>query len=309
MSDATTQAAAWFLRIRSDASLAQQPEFSGWLAADPANAEEYHAFEALWNDFGNTRQTEALAGAMERQHGERRSGLRRGACALLLMLASAAGWLGYRQSPQTLAVQTPIGERQQITLRDGSELQLNAATEIAVHYSWRQRHVDLRQGEAMFDVARNPYRPFVIDSSLAQITVRGTRFVVNRLPDRLRVSVDHGLVEVASTQQPGETWQVGAGQVIEVDRAGHLHRVDIAVGNALAFTRGNLVFEDADLGEIAASLSRYRQRPIQATGGYPTPRISAVLQLSDVEDFIHALPNIAPVKVNETAQHTELSRR
>lgn len=309
MSDATTQAAAWFLRIRGDASLAQQPEFSGWLAADPANAEEYQAFEALWNDFGNTRQTEALATAMERQQGKSRSSLRRGVCALLLMLAAAAGWLGYRLSPQEMALRTPIGERQQITLRDGSQLQLNAATEIEVRYSWRQRQVDLRHGEALFDVARNPYRPFVIDSGLAQITVRGTRFVVNRLPDRLRVSVDHGLVEVASSRQPDEVWQVGAGQVVEVDGAGHLHRVDLAASNALAFTRGNLVFEDADLGEIAASLSRYRQRPIEAKGGYPTPRISAVLQLSDVEDFIRALPSIAPVKVNEAAQHTELSRR
>lgn len=309
MSDPTTQAAAWFLRLRSDATLAQQAEFRNWLAADPANAEEYQAFEALWNDFGSTCQTEALAGAMERQQRGQSRNLRRGVYALMLMLASAAGWLGYRQSPQQLALHTPIGERQQITLRDGSELQLNAATQIDVRYSWRQRHIDLREGEALFDVARNPYRPFVIDSGLAQITVRGTRFVVNRLPDKLRVSVDHGLVEVASARHPDEIWHVSAGQVVEVDGAGHLHRVDIAAGNALAFTRGNLVFEDADLGEIAASLSRYRQRPIQATAGYPAPRISAVLQLSDVEDFIRALPSIAPVKVNEGVQRTELSPR
>lgn len=309
MSDTTTQAAAWFLRIRSDASLAQQPAFRSWLAANSEHAEEYRAFEALWNDFGNTRQTEALAGAMERQRGERRNGLRRGVCSVLLMIAAAAGWLGYRQSPQALALHTPIGERQQITLRDGSQLQLNAATDINVRYSWRQRQVDLHQGEALFDVARNPYRPFVIDSGLAQITVRGTRFVVNRLPDRLRVSVDHGLVEVASSRQPDEVWQVGAGQVVEVDGAGHLHRIDLAASNALAFTRGNLVFENADLGEIAASLSRYRQRPVVTQAAYPQPRISAVLQLSDVEDFIRALPNIAPVRVSEGAQHTELRPR
>lgn len=309
MSDATTQAAAWFLRIRGDASLAQQPAFRSWLAANPEHAEEYSAFEALWNDFGSTSRTEALAQAMEHQQRERPGYLRRGACALLLMLAAAAGWLDYRLSPQEMALRTPIGERQQITLRDGSQLQLNAATAIDVRYGWRQRQVDLRQGEALFDVARNPYRPFVIDSGLAQITVRGTRFVVNRLPDRLRVSVDHGLVEVASSRQPDEVWQVGAGQVVEVDGAGHLHRVDLAASNALAFTRGNLVFENADLGEIAASLSRYRERPVAAQAAYPQPRISAVLQLSDVEDFIRALPSIAPVRVNEGAQHTELHPR
>lgn len=305
MSDPTEQAAAWFLRLRGDVRLAEQAEFRSWLAADPVNAEEYRAFEALWDDFGSTRQTEALAVAMERQQRVQR----RGVYALVLMLASAAGWLGYRQSPQQLVLHTPIGERQQITLRDGSELQLNAATRIDVSYGWRQRHIDLRQGEALFDVARNPLRPFVIDSGLAQITVRGTRFVVNRLPDRLRVSVDHGRVEVASTRHPNETWQVEAGQVVEVDGNGHLRKLDLPADNALAFTRGNLVFEDADLGEIAASLSRYRERPLQAHAGYPSPRISAVLQLSDVEDFIRALPTIAPVRVTEGSQSTELRAR
>ncbi|MCW2294504.1 transmembrane sensor [Pseudomonas sp. BIGb0408] len=309
MSDPTEQAAAWFLRLRGDARLAEQAEFRSWLAADPANAEEYRAFEALWNDFGSTRQTEALAMAMERQQRGQPRYLGRGAVALVLMLASAAGWLGYRQSPQQLALHTPIGERRQITLRDGSELQLNAATRIDVRYGWRQRSIDLRQGEALFDVARNPLRPFVIDSGLAQITVRGTRFVVNRLPDRLRISVDHGRVEVASNRHPNETWQVEAGQVVEVDGNGHLRKVDLPADNALAFTRGNLVFEDADLGEIAASLSRYRERPLQAHTGYPSPRISAVLQLSDVEDFIRALPTIAPVRVTEGRQSTELSAR
>lgn len=309
MSSPTEQAAAWFLRLRDDARLAEQAEFRSWLAADPANAEEYQAFEALWNDFGSTRQTEALALAMDHQQRGQSNYLRRGVYALVLMLASAAGWLGYRQSPQELALHTPIGERQQVTLRDGSELQLNAATRIDVRYGWRQRKVDLRQGEALFDVARNPSRPFVIDSGLAQITVRGTRFVVNRLPDRLRVSVDHGRVEVASTQHPNETWQVQAGQVMEVDGNGHLRRIDLPADNALAFTRGNLVFEDADLGEIAASLSRYRERPIHAHTGYPSPRISAVLQLSDVEDFIRALPSIAPVRVTEGPHGTELGSR
>ncbi|WP_369690901.1 FecR domain-containing protein [Phytopseudomonas flavescens] len=70
----------------------------------------------------------------------------------------------------------------------------------------------MRQGEALFDVVRNPLRPFLIDSGMAQITVRGIRFVVNRLPDRLRVSVDHGRLEVTSTRHPNETWQVGAGR-------------------------------------------------------------------------------------------------
>ncbi|SDI92176.1 protein of unknown function [Pseudomonas flavescens] len=82
MNDPTEQAATWFLRLRGDARLAEQAQLRNWLAADPANAEEYRAFEALWNDFGSPVRSKPWSA----------SGMRSPATyALMLMFAVGCG--------------------------------------------------------------------------------------------------------------------------------------------------------------------------------------------------------------------------
>ncbi|MCY1501332.1 FecR protein [compost metagenome] len=307
MNSPREQAALWFARMQNaGAEHPQRAQFEAWLAAHPQHAAEYQAFAELWGEFSSTRRTEALAQAME-QRRQRRRLLQGGLCALLLAFGGGLGWHTWRQGPLELDLYTAIGEQREEHLRDGSELHLNADTRLHVHYDDAQRQVELLRGEAIFEVARNPQRPFVIDSGLARVSVLGTRFVVNRLPDRLRVSVERGVVQVDSLSRPGDSLRLTAGQVLEVRTDGHLQRLPLAAANAFAFQRGNLVFEQADLAEIAASLSRYRQQPVQAAAG--GPRISAVVQLADVEGFLEALPEIAPVHLQHGPQATVLQAR
>ncbi|MBM7062851.1 FecR domain-containing protein [Pseudomonas sp. UL073] len=307
MSSPREQAALWFARMQNAADdHPQRAQFEAWLAAHPQHAVEYQAFCELWGDFSSTRRSEALAQAME-QRQRRRQFLHSGLCALLLALGGTFGWHGYRQSSFELDLATTIGTQQETRLRDGSQLTLNADTRLHLHFDRALRQVELLRGEAIFDVARNPQRPFVIDGGVAKVRVLGTRFVVNRLDQRLRVSVERGLVQVDSLAKPGESLQVRAGEVLEVDRHGHLRRLPLAASNAFAFQRGSLVFEQADLTEIAASLSRYRQQPVQAElGTARSPRISAVVQLADVEGFLQALPAIAPVHLQQGGKATVL---
>ena len=75
--------------------------------------------------------------------------------------------------------------------------------------------------------------------------------------------------------------------------------------------RGLIVFDSAGLGEIAATLSRWRRQPVRAavadgTGG---PRITAAVQRADVESFLDALPRIAAVRVQERDGATWLAPR
>ncbi|CAD5107254.1 FecR family protein [Zestomonas carbonaria] len=311
MSGPREQAARWFARMQNaDADHPQRAEFEAWLAADPHHAAEYRAFAELWGDFSSTRRTEALAQAMERsRHQQRRRVLQGGVLAVLLAVTGAFGWHAWRQSPLEMDLHTGIGEQQQERLRDGSHLHLNADTRLHVHYDAALRQVELLRGEAIFAVARNPQRPFIIDGGLARVRVLGTLFVVNRLPDRLQVSVDHGLVQVDNLARPGESLRLEAGQVAEVDADGHLRRLSRAASDAFAFQRGSLVFDQADLAEIAASLSRHRQQPVRAATGAEGPRISAVVQLADVEGFLQALPAIAPVRLHDESGTTVLQAR
>lgn len=309
MSSAREQAALWFARMHhAEADHPQHAQFAAWLAADPHHASEYRALTELWGDFSSTQRTEALAQAMEQQRRRQRRLLQGSVLTLVLALGSALGWHSYRYSPLELDLRTGIAEQQQQHLRDGSTLTLDADTHLHLHFDDGQRQVDLLRGEAIFSVARQPQRPFIVDSGLARVQVLGTRFVVNRLPDRLRVSVDHGHVQVDSLARPGEHILLEAGQVVEVSDDGRLRRLSVPASNAFAFHTGSLVFDQADLTEVAATLSRYRQAPVRADVG-KSPRISAVVQLADVEGFLRSLPQVVPVRLHEAAGATVLQPR
>lgn len=320
------EAARWFARMQG--ATPDHPErgrFEAWLTADPAHAAEYAAFADTWNDLqGGTGSGEALAEAMkrrfERQRLERRTFIKHGITGLLV--AGVGGEVGYalwQKQPQwQLARQTGTAQLLRESLQDGSSITLSADTELSVNYSRGERHVDLARGEAIFEVAREPERPFVVEAGAARVTVLGTRFVVNRLSDSIRVSVDHGRVQV----EAGPFWRrqrtlLEAGQVAELSlredgSAGQLEPVARKAADAFAFERGLLVFDNAGLAEIAETLSRYRQQPVRVAqngAGSAAPRIVAGIQTSDVEGFIDMLPRLGPIEVRRESNGVWLRAR
>ena len=118
-----------------------------------------------------------------------------GAAATLAVGLSAAiawRWDGKVEQAQ---YRTAIGALQTLPLADGSTLTLSSDSAVAVTLSRRQRRVELVQGEAIFEVAKDGARPFVVDATGSRITAVGTRFAVRRSEDGLRVIVTEGTVE------------------------------------------------------------------------------------------------------------------
>lgn len=336
------EAARWFIRMHRDAGAqpgaADAAAWRTWMDADPRHAAEYAAFEALWQDFDSTPRTEALATAVNtaaRQRRNTRSNTRRAAITRGVLGVAGLGtagvlaWRGWLEWQDTtvfaLARDSAIGERIVLNLPDASVLTLGPASRIATRYTRRQRAVVLERGEALFDVARDADRHFTIDAGQARITVLGTRFTVNRLPGLVRVSVEHGTVRLAVKGAEGAPFLLlQAGEVGELpdESAGAAPGADGAHASPRrvqrdardsfsSIERGLIVFDNAGLGEIAATLSRWRRQPVRAavadgTGG---PRITAAVQRADVESFLDALPRIAAVRVQERDGATWLAPR
>lgn len=313
------EAARWFTRMHRSAgaqpNAADTDAWRAWLAADPRHAAEYAAFEALWQDFDSTPRVQALAQAVHAQRRTRRAALTRGVLGLAGL--GVAGLLGYRgwgmylDAPQyAQARDSGIGERVTLNLPDGSTLALGPGSRVAVRYTRRERAVVLEHGEAVFDVAKDAARPFAVAAGGARITVLGTRFAVNRLPGLVRVSVDHGTVQLAGAAP----LLLQAGQVGEVNETAGAppRRVQRDVRDSFAAVeRGLIVFDQAGLAEMAATLSRWRRQPVQAADAPAGagPRITAAVQPRDVEAFIDALPRIAAVRVQEREGTTWLAAR
>ncbi|AOY00175.1 FecR domain-containing protein [Jeongeupia sp. USM3] len=313
MSRVRHDAARWFVRMRDAAP--DDPvrgRFEAWLFADPAHGREYAAFAELWDDFDSNAQLSALAGAVERRRTSRRGLLKHGALGLFACLSGGLGWLGWRaQQPlQSLTLATAIGGLHTERLADGSTVTLSAATRLSIRYYRDRREVVLLAGEASFDVARDPARPFRVDSGLARITVLGTRFAVARLPAHVRISVASGRVGVVRQDENGRErppgWLLAAGEVVDIDALG-AHRLHRRADDGFAWQRGALVFDNAPLAEVAATLSRYRARPVLAGGD--GPRLTAVVQANDTDAFLRALPRAGNLRVVETAAATLLQPR
>lgn len=288
MSDVRQQAARWFARVLelSD-DHPERARFAEWLAADPRHAEEYQAFADLWEGFAHTTQTQALAGAME---GVRRRRLLSGSLLGLLAMSGLGGWLAWsRLVDREMQYATGIGEQRSVALDDGSQLMLDADSRLLVRYSSGERYMMLLRGRAIFAVQRDANRPFVVETGLARVRVLGTRFVVERLPEQIQVSVERGRVQVDSGTAQAV---LEAGQVMRCDATGHLTRLARSASAAFSFADGNLSFESASLEEVAAVLSRYQRLPLKVLG--PSQRrLSAVVQLGDIESFVETLPVLA----------------
>ena len=74
---------------------------------------------------------------------------------------------------------TGTGETKSLTLADGSHVELNARSAIALHYDAGQRRVMLLAGEGWFEVSRDPARPFVVEAAGGTATALGTAFGVD----------------------------------------------------------------------------------------------------------------------------------
>jgi transmembrane sensor len=320
----TETATKWFLRMQhAEPTHPDRAQFEAWLLDNPSHAEEYNAVAELWDDFDNKDNLKALAQAIDQKEFfdkskriKRNQKVVNGLLGLVLVgftcLLSFQGYQHWLLRPTShLAQVTQVGEQLSQTFEDGSEILMNGNSEIEVTYYRNKRLVKLVRGEAIFNVTKNPDRPFIVDSGYGKVTVLGTRFAVNRMDQLIRVSVDHGCVRVEP--QPalaGAPWIVlSDGQVAEIQHGLAPTIVERDAVNAFQF-KSTLRFENAGMDEIAEALSRYRKPMVTSTIS-PThqPHITAVVKVADIENFLESLPNITSVNVVYTKHATKLVQK
>jgi transmembrane sensor len=311
MNSATEQAAQWFVRLHEAADdAALNAEFEVWRHAKPEHATEYAAITALWQGFDTPEGSRALARAAARKRRGARTKTVAALVVLLGLVSAPLGWRHWRALPlQTLTLATTKGEIHEFVLPDNSRVLLGADSVLELVYTHGVRQLALQRGEAHFEVHRetSAKRPFTVSAAPARVTVLGTGFVIARKPQHTEVSVLHGRVQVTSSDGAGAPLELSAGEAADVSN----HRAPVrsrrGTAEATAYSQGRIVFKNANLSEVAQTLSRYRQRAIVAADG--GPRIDAVVQAEAVEEFLRLLPQIVAVRVVEDPQATRLEPR
>lgn len=317
------QAAKWFARMQNaEADHPDRSKFDAWLMESPAHANEYSAIAAVWDDFDSTAKMQALAQAMAQKNSDMAKQRKhyttmanKAALMVLVMVFSFfgyQGWVEWQAQPlMQMAKNSGIAEIIQQELPDGSQLTLNANTEMDIIYYRDKRVIKLKRGEAIFEVSKDANRPFVVDSGIAKVTVLGTRFAVNQIDGRVVVAVDHGRVQVETKPSSGAAEMtpvvLSNGQMAEVRPNTSPVFLERNAMDAFGFSSGRLVFENASLNEVAETLSRYRLKPIVAIGkNSKQPHITAVMNVAETESFLKTLPQIAAVEVKQNQNQTLL---
>jgi transmembrane sensor len=157
---------------------------------------------------------------------------------------------------------TGKGETKVVALKDGSVVTLNTASEILVNYSDQLRSVELIRGEALFDVAKNKARPFVVGAGDTNVRVVGTSFTVRHFDATpVQVLVREGIVEVFKPTGGAKPIRISANTmaVAPLDDADIAARpVPVAqLHRAMAWREGQIAFEGETLAQAAAEFSRY----------------------------------------------------
>lgn len=207
---------------------------------------------------------------------------------------------------------TKIGEQRLIALSDGSQVTLNTDSEIAVRIDGRERRVELKRGEAYFDVAKLNGAPFVVKSGASEIRVTGTKFNVGHSDDFDRVDLVEGrvLAGAHAASRPEGAAVLTAGQAVVLDKAGLVRwRGAAEVLRVDNWRRGRVYFRETPLRDAVADMNRYtRTRMVITSPGIADMPVSGVFRAGSSESFARALSLAYPVRVQVRDNVIEISQ-
>ncbi len=225
------------------------------------------------------------------------------------------------ESITELRFKTGHGEQLSRRLADNSVLHLNTESAVTIRYGKTERLVTLTAGQAGFEVAHEPHRPFRVVAGSAEVVDIGTKFDVRLAQNSTVVTVVEGRVEVGpspvrgtlgTNRQPqaARFVELAAGQQVSVAE-GEWPAVPITVDvqSTTAWLRQEIVFDNEPLERVAAEYNRYTTKPIEiATPALRNLPISGEFATNDPDTFIAFLRSLKGVRVEVTPTRINVSR-
>ncbi len=287
-------AAALFARRQADA--ADAAEVDRWAAVDPARAAAYARIEAAWE---RADRLKALSGLEAEPRAWAPS--RRWAAGLALALVGGGGGALAWMLAGRASERTALGERRVVSLEDGSRIELNTDSQVRIAYTPDQRRIVLTRGEALFEVAKDPARPFVVSVNGAQVRAVGTAFNI-RLRDALvELTVTEGVVAVderpAAAPRPARHVAQGQGAVIGTGAVAELPLEPEVLRRRLAWREGVIELEGETLEQAVEEFNRYNPRKlVVADREVAAIRVGGRFGVGEVDRFLAALQAGFPVR-------------
>lgn len=313
-------AADWLARRGAGLSPTEAAEFARWRAADPRHATAFEQVQATQHLLLRLPESPAAAAMMaeldELTKPRHRPWLLRFPRQTALAFAAAACvalavWFAWpAASPDHSVYSTAAGQRQSVSLTDGSTLVMNGDSEVEVAFVAAERRVQLRRGETHFFVAKDPARPFLVSAGAITIRAVGTAFNVRREAAAVEVLVTEGKVEVSRNApaggapvEPQPIFLVSGERVLIDPLAGEVPALASVAGTpplngTLQRSAARLYFSDTPLSEVVARFNRYNELQMEIAEPELGQRaVGGNFDVDNAESFIALLDTSGDVRV------------
>jgi transmembrane sensor len=239
------------------------------------------------------------------------------------VLVAAVGALFWYAHPRSHDFETATGEQRTFELEDGSVVSLNTHSRVAVRLTAHVREVRLVRGEALFHVAHDPSRPFLVSTDDAVVQAVGTQFDVYRRDDGTVVAVLEGRVKVTtaaaapaasgsatapvggrSGPRAAAVQSLGASQEAQVSHEGSVSIREVNnVSDTVAWRERRLIFRDQTLEQIVGEFNRYRTHRIRLEGSGVSERVyTGVFDADDADSLLQVLAHDPALDVDRSGE-------
>jgi transmembrane sensor len=272
-----------------------------WRARGPAHEKVWARVARVHGATGKVLTAQRRAKRRERLGLTRRNLMIGGAVGL----GTAAAGYGFLPDLMVLAradYRTSTAEKRRIILPDSSVATLGPDSALALHFGAGRRQVELLEGMAYFEVARNPQVPFAVTAAMLTATALGTGFDISNDAGVLSVSVDEGVVEA---RVPGSMLATGArlasGDWIAVDASsGRIDRGTRESGQVASWRDNLVIAEREQISALVARIGRWLPgRIVMADPFIGAERVSGIFDLNDPVRALQAVVHPAGARVRQ----------
>jgi len=327
------EAAVWIANLHGPGrDRAMEDAFRAWQRRSPAHCEAIEKTTDVWEDIARSQAARAYMLAKGRRPVEAAERVRswnwRWAAVAGLTAMMAGGAQLFQHWRMQGVYITAVGEQRSVLLDDGTRMLLNTDTHLRVDYDAKQRTVEIRGGEALFEVAKDKVRPFVVRVAGSEVVAVGTAFSVRLIEDpkrdeALTVTLIEGQVNVRptlggeSTLAPTETVALKPGDRLTLDHEARSKAPAVAskldrpnLERAMAWKRNEIAFESTPLAVAIGEINRYSRTQIALSSDVQQEKLalSGIYRTGDSASFAHAVAALYGLRVREIDGRLELKK-
>lgn len=268
-------------KLADELSPEELNDFSVWISESDENKEEFESFEEIWNGVDIIKGKEAINvdAAWERFTNEVSQNKSTKTIFLKPLMAIAAvvtlalvSWVGYqlysKKSVDQMVVQTAMYQQKQIVLPDNSVVSANQNSKVTYPKTFdNERRIQL-EGEAFFEVTKNPSKPFIVEINDTRVRVLGTSFLIseNKANHSVTVVVKTGRVGVYK-EGSLDTLYLTPGERVDVKKENkNLVKQVNSEKNYISWKTKDFVFEDESMQNVITQINNSYFSNIQITG-------------------------------------------